>query len=105
MKIILFGRNEIVEFVIFGIPYFVCLEEMWIYFTGVKINRVYRPDEKFGKTLKNLEIRNWQKKSCKALKFSKFRVKPWKRNCEFEEKLEDPTWGIYIIYVYLTYPF
>ena len=52
MKIILFGRNEIVEFVIFGIPYFVCLEEMWIYLTVVKINRVYRSDEKFEKFLK-----------------------------------------------------
>ena len=49
------------------------------------------------KSWKNLEIRHWQKKSCKVLKFSRFQVKPWKRNCEFEEKLEDPTWGIYII--------
>ena len=94
MKIILFGRNEIVEFVIFGIPYFVCLEEMWIYLTVVKINRVYRSDEKFEKFLKKPWNQTLTKKeSCKILKFSSFQVRPWKRNCELEEKSEDPTRG------------
>ena len=62
-------------------------------------HRVYRPDEKPWKTLKSEKRQKKLEKPWKLANFSQ----NLEKKLEFEEKLNDLLWKIYIIFAYLTF--